>query len=265
MLTMLRALMLFFFLFVHTCPTSLAEGDPFAENFAESTSSGGLKVLFIGNSLLYVGELPEVFVALVRAQNSQASLKVMEVGGDNYSLGDHIKGNLAQQAIQMQGPWDFVILQEQSSKAYNSPESCYADAKTLDAIVRAARARPITFEAWSGLSDSDYYWSHDACKKIAQVTHEDVVPIATALMYAHQYKIKTDLLAKDDHHLGNGGLYLAACVLYAKLLRRSPEGLPSRLYGTSEARKGKVVVDLPVEQTRQLQNIAWRTVCAPWK
>ena len=65
-------------------------------------------------------KLPEVFVALVKAQNS----KSYELGRSNYSLSDHIKGRLAQQAIVGQGQWDVVILQEQSSKDYKNVEDC---------------------------------------------------------------------------------------------------------------------------------------------
>ncbi len=250
---------------VTACTSALADGKPFEQKFADSTSSDALKVLFVGNSLFYAGELPEVFAALVKAQDSTARLKVTEVGGSNYALSDHLKEKLAQETIQQHGPWDVVILGEQSSKAYNNVEECFPDAKAFDTMVRAVKARPVIFEVWTGSSNQDYYYDHEACKKLVAFTKEEAVPAGTALMYANQYKIKTDLLDKDNHHLGKGGLYLVACVLYAKLYRRSPEGLPYKLYGTSEERKGQVIIDLPPAQAHQLQNIAWRTACAPWK
>lgn len=53
--------------------------------------------------------------------------------------------------------------------------------------------------------------------------------------------------------MSKSGAYLSACVIYAVLMKRTPEGLPNRLYDGNE-----IILELPAEEARQLQTIAWR-------
>jgi hypothetical protein len=59
----------------------------------------------------------------------------------------------------------------------------------------------------------------------------------------------------DNRHANPAGTYLAACVFYATIMRRSPVGLPSKVVSN-----GQVLADLPEELAGQLQKIATDTV-----
>jgi hypothetical protein len=66
---------------------------------------------------------------------------------------------------------------------------------------------------------------------------------------------KFSLYAPDGSHPSPEGSYLAACVFYATLLGKSPEGLPAQV------KKGRqVLVKLDPAIARRLQTIAWKTV-----
>jgi hypothetical protein len=56
------------------------------------------------------------------------------------------------------------------------------------------------------------------------------------------------LHAKDKRHPSKAGTYLAACVFYATIYEKSPEGLPGEPGGLTD------------EEARPLQAIAWETV-----
>jgi arabinogalactan endo-1,4-beta-galactosidase len=61
----------------------------------------------------------------------------------------------------------------------------------------------------------------------------------------------------DKSHPNPTGTYLAACAFYATLLDANPVGLPSKI------RQGdKVLADIPDEQAKRLQEIAWAAVKA---
>ena len=64
-----------------------------------------------------------------------------------------------------------------------------------------------------------------------------------------------DQKAIDKSHPNATGTYLAACVFYATLLDANPVGLPGKiLHGD------KVLADIPDDQAKRLQEIAWAAV-----
>jgi hypothetical protein len=61
---------------------------------------------------------------------------------------------------------------------------------------------------------------------------------------------KLILHGADHKHPSATGTYLAACVFYATIFGKSPEGLPGRIGGMSDG------------EARRLQAIAWKSVQA---
>jgi hypothetical protein len=233
---------------------SFATEQAFTSTVEDSKVPSATKVLFIGNSITYVGELPEVFAALLRSENSQMPLKIAEVGGPSYKLDDHIRAQQAKQELQSQGPWDYVVIQEQSTLPCTNPDKCIASATALADAARAASAVPLFYEIWGSGIEQDYDAAHNGCKTIASAMNCDILPIATALKVAQRSLPGVQLFAEDKHHLAAAGQYLAACVVYAKVLRRSPEGLPSNLRAAG--------IELTPDVAGQLQNFAWHSLSA---
>jgi hypothetical protein len=235
------------------CPSTAtsSKGPANLHAFAESQSPSALKVLFIGNSILYVGEIPEAFAALVQSANSQSQLKVSEVGGSDYTLRDHIEDGTAERTINSGGPWDCVVLQEHSSEVCNKTAECTEAAKVLAADARKVRAKVYVFDCWLKNTPDEYLASSTACAQMASALGAERIPVALALFQAQRALPRLQLYEDDHHHLAPAGVYLAACVLYAKLVKRSPQGLPTKLYEGE-----KVILDLPSETCRQLQYLA---------
>ncbi len=125
-------------------PAPSFSAEAFYQPIADDQSSYGLKVLFIGNSILYVGETPQVLVSLIRSTNGSPSLKVAEVGGPNFTLQNHLEAGLAKRSIEQNGPWDYVIIQQQTSELVSSEPRTVESARALLAPVRA-RGQPFCF------------------------------------------------------------------------------------------------------------------------
>ena len=73
------------------------------------------------------------------------------------------------------------------------------------------------------------------------------------LAFAEALKERPDtkLIIADKRHPSIAGTYLETCVLYATLLKKSPEGIA--WYGLGE-------LQVPPEQAKFLQKVAWKTV-----
>jgi len=74
------------------------------------------------------------------------------------------------------------------------------------------------------------------------------------------------LYVADKSHPNSAGSYLAACVFYATIFGKSPEGLAARITGTIIEHTGKItdaqgeLINLSKQDAAFLQKIAWETV-----
>jgi len=64
--------------------------ESFVKVFADDKSSYALKILFIGNSIFYVGETPEAFTAVAKQMEPNRPRKIVEVAGPSFKLSDHL-------------------------------------------------------------------------------------------------------------------------------------------------------------------------------
>src|SRR6185369_8269312 len=82
-----------------------------ATAFAQAPAQKPLRILFIGNSLTYTGDVPGRVALLAGALGRKAEVESITAPG--YQLEDHWREGKAQAAIRK--GWDVVILQQGSS------------------------------------------------------------------------------------------------------------------------------------------------------
>ena len=228
-----------------------SERKAFTNKVSTSSASNATKILLIGNSLIYVGDLSGVFQALVNDSNTNILLKLTEVGGPSYKLSEHIAAKNALTEIESNQPWDAVVIQEQSALIWTEPEKCVESAAVFANAARSISATPLFYEIWGDDIENSYSHIHKNSKKIAAALHCDILPVGTAMYYARKEIPNINLLS-DGHHLGPVGQYLAACVLYGKVMKRSPEGLASNLQS--------IALNLPKDIAEKLQKAAWESI-----
>src|SRR4249920_1677437 len=111
---------------------------------AQAPAQKPLRILFIGNSLTYTGDVPGRVAMLARAMGRSA--EVDSVTGPGYGLEDHWREGKAQEAIRK--GWDVVVLQQGSSSRYPDRTLLIDYARRFAKPIREAGAKPALYMVW---------------------------------------------------------------------------------------------------------------------
>jgi len=215
-----------------------------------------IRVLFIGNSYTFVNDLPGLTVALADASGQSPRLEIDSqlVGGA--TLEQHWNDGVAVQKIR-QGNWDFVVLQEQSMRPIIDSKKMNEYARLFNDEIRKVDAIPLYYLTWARKAFPDTQKNLTlSYMKIAQETKAEVAGVGIAWDRSLRRNPTLVLHDADGSHPNPTGSYLAACVFYAAIFNRSPEGLPPQL-----SVNGSMIVNLNPNDAQQLQTIAWQA----WK
>jgi hypothetical protein len=211
----------------------------------EGKTGGEIHVLFIGNSLTYYNDLPKMVAALARADKQRPLHYERETPG-GCTFAKHWTDGKALAKIQSR-KWDFVVLQDNSQGPLNQRESMFDHARKFDAEIKKQGARTILYMTWALLNrPEDQPAISKAYLELAADLKCQVAPVGTAWQAALKANRKLALHTNDKKHPTATGTYLAACVIYATIYSRNPEGLPGNI--------GK----LTDEEARALQTVAWK-------
>jgi hypothetical protein len=197
-------------------------------------------VLFVGNSYVSVNDLPRAFARVAASLGSSVIFDAVAPGG--YTLAQHA-ADPATRAKLASRRWDVVVLQEQSQhlgfRADQVARETAPAAERLSALAKASGARVVLEETW-GRRDGDAY----NCRNLPEVCTYDgmqdrlnantaalaeslgaiLAPIGAAWRGVRRAHPEINLYGPDANHPSPAGTYLAACVLYAAISRRTPVG-----------------------------------------
>jgi lysophospholipase L1-like esterase len=209
-----------------------------------------LRVLFIGNSLTYWNDLPELVEALAAASGAaRPTCKAIVAGG--YSLEDHWQQGAAQETI-AQGGWDVVVLQQGPSASAEGRASLLEYARRFAGLIRRAGAKPALYMVWPATDrKGDFDGVAESYRLAAEGTKGLLFPAGEAWRAAWRRDPKLALYSPDGLHPTPAGTYLAALTIYGQLYARTPEGLPA-----SFKLRGGTKLDIPLEQAKLLQEAA---------
>src|SRR5262249_25445128 len=112
---------------------------------AFSVPAATTRVLFIGNSLTAVNDVPALVAQLAGATGQPFEHRALTMGG--YSLEDHWHRGEAARAI-AGGGWTFVVLQQGPSALPESQVLLREYVRRFDAEVRRAGARTALYMVW---------------------------------------------------------------------------------------------------------------------
>ena len=227
-------------------PTALA-----AALLAAGTSAQTqVDVLFLGNSYTQQNNLPNLVTQLATAAGHNLVADSNTPGGCTFGSpqgGTEHKNNATSQAKIAAGPWDFVVLQEQSvTPAIPGTKNNYMlpAAQVLEGQIHKHAASPfaelILYQTWGrqnggavgwgafSASFTDFDDMQDALTagyaEAAALTGATVAPVGEAWRLFFQQNPGTILHAGDGSHPNPAGSYLAACVIFATIFDASPVG-----------------------------------------
>lgn len=192
------------------------------EKFEDDTSSGALKVLFVGNSFTY--NLPMIFSALAKAGNTRA-LKIHMAAFPSYSLSQHLSDTRTMTELERGGPWDYVVLQERSHFPVTQQKEMDSACVALDRKIRAAGARTVLLETWSDAAQPDAQATINQCfQTIGRKLGAKVIPAGEAWQRA---RATGKLYGTDNHHASPAGSFLVACSIYNALTGKDSRSVSS--------------------------------------
>jgi len=187
-----------------------------------------VRMLFIGNSLTTVNDLPGMVHALSVAAGDLVPIETRVVAYGGYALEDHLANGDATRAIE-EGPWNVVILQQGPSSLPESRQNLIEYSRHFATLIRQAGAEPAMYGVWPEAARINVL---DACiesyRAAADSIHGILYPAALAWKYGWQLDPALLLYGPDQFHPSTLGTYTAALVIYAEIRGRSPVGLPHR-------------------------------------
>jgi hypothetical protein len=183
-----------------------------------------LRILFIGNSLTYVNDLPGM-VRQLGASNAARPVTVASVAFGDYSLEDHWNRGDALTAIR-QGGWDLVVLQQGPSALPESRVNLLEWTGRFAGEIRKVGARPAVYMVWPGLGRQEAWDSvTDSYAAAAAAAHALLLPAGEALRWAYGADPGMPLFDADGFHPLPLGSFGVALVIYAVAADVSPSGL----------------------------------------
>ena len=210
---------------------------------------GGRHVLFIGNSLTYVHNLPATVAAIARSADD--TLNAAMEAGPNLALIDHLNG--ATNAVQMVklGGWDYVVLSQGPTPRGICRDSLVLWTKMFEPFISSVGAKPALYMTWPAVDQ--HSWFDDvriSFQQAAAAVNGVFLPAGEAWRAAWAADPNLQLYAGDGFHPSEIGTFLAALEIYERISGRDVRTLPPR--GFSDG----FPFNLPEAPVRLLQQAA---------
>ena len=258
-----RALSVLLFLFgaavAEQSPPSKIEiraGDRVLTNKAPERDA--IRVLFVGNSLTYWNEMPWMVEQI--SANGTPKLATAFAGGSGMSLRQQWQSAKTLRTIR-EHPWDYVVLQGQSSEAERNQAEFGRYGALLDAEVKKRGAKTVFFLTWANRGRPQGPVT-ERYSFLAKSRGALVAPVGVA--WQELAKRGLDLYDGSGVHPNLGGTYLSACVFYALFTGKSPVGLPHEFDVDFEIdefyRRGLESEEISAADALAIQRAAWAAV-----
>lgn len=206
-----------------------------------------MKILFIGNSATYVHDIPETLARLATAAGFPTECARIVKGG--WCLSQHAaEGSLALDEIGK--GYDIAVLQDNGNciSSEEMREECIRSCGALADAAEKSGAKvyyyvrpPYGYEKW-GFAPVDQCRELDLLfSEIAEKTGAVCAYVNRAFAYAINNNSDIRLWGDDNAHTSPEGAYLAVCVIFAAIYRKSASTLDSN--GINEAKVLQGIAD----------------------
>jgi hypothetical protein len=198
---------------------------------ARSRDEPPLRVLFVGNSYLYVNDLPAQVerLAALRGRVVRTTLRA----APDYALVDHLHDRRFDRVLAQ--PWDWVVLQQGPSA---SPQGCAELIASVRTIAERLHGRSLRIALVAGWPASRNASMSPAAERSYRDAAADVgacvMPVATAWRLARADDRVPTLYAADGLHATRMGTRLAALTVVDGLIGLAPAPLAARAAGPRE-------------------------------
>lgn len=200
-----------------------------ADGITGPPAGEGPAVLFVGNSLTYTNDLPEIVAAISLGAGDDSPIRVSSISYPGYALEDHWNRGDALDAIDA-GGWDFVVLQQGPSTLPASREHLVEWTERFAERIRAAGGRPVLYSVWPvDGSQAGFDATLASYSAAAEAVDGLLVPAGEAWRAAWRRDDSLSLTLSDGFHPSLLGSVIAATSIWHALTGRSPIGLPATI------------------------------------
>lgn len=188
-------------------------------------STADVAVLFVGNSLTFFNDMPEILEGLFDLGDAGSVFIGAEVV-PNFGLEDHW-GRAATRTRIAQGGWDVVVLQQGPSATEGRP-SLLEFSQLFAGEIRAIGGEPALYMVWPAEARFfDFPGVSDSYSTAAELVDGILFPVGEAWLEAWKRDENMPLYGSDRFHPSLRGSYLAALVMYQQLTGQDPRDLPA--------------------------------------
>lgn len=236
-------------------------------------------VLFCGNSFTYFYDLPHIFMNYAAAigydfeavSHTRGGAELTELADADAETGRDIDATLKSR------PFDYVVMQEMSTKPAESPEGFFDGVTGLYEKIKKNGASPVMYATW-GREDghetlAGYGWTHESMMwKLAASYHAaaDAIGASVAdvgIAFNYVYRNHPDLLPfihDGSSHPSEAGSCLAAMTILARITGRDPRDIPDdyAARGADSAHVGFAFEGFAKEEFAILREAAYYAVFA---
>ena len=185
----------------------------------------GARVLFVGNSLTQVNDVPGMVRALAAAAGLAWTVEAQLAGGAG--LQDHWGRGLVQARIR-EGDWDAVVLQQGPSSLEESRVTLRHWARVFDELVRESGGRSALYMVWP--ERSRFAW-FDRVRDSYALAARDVdgwfLPAGQSWRVAWEEEPALQLYGGDGFHPAVAGSWAAALTIFGGLSEHPLDDLPA--------------------------------------
>jgi hypothetical protein len=186
----------------------------------------GPAILFIGNSLTYFNDMPDIVAAISLGAGDDPPVRVAMVAFPDFSLEDHWNRGDALNAI-AQGGWDVVVLQQGPSTLPASRAHLLEWSGRFAERIRAVGARPALLSVWpTDGSAGGFDATLASYTAAAEAVDGLLIPAGEAWRAARARDPALTLTVVDGFHPSLLGSVIAAYSTWTAITGRSPVGLP---------------------------------------
>jgi len=177
------------------------------------------RILYIGNSLTYVNDLPSMIAAI--AKQDSTIITYTSLAYPDYSLEDHWNEGKLQGEIE-KGNYDFVIAQQGPSALPESQVLLLESATKLAELCKKYNTKLVLYMVWPSKARSfDLDNVISSYTNAAEKTSSLLCPAGLAWKYAWEADPSLPLYSFDNFHPSVMGSLLAAITIYGSLANKN--------------------------------------------
>ena len=189
----------------------------------------GPAILFVGNSLTYFNDMPEIVAAISLGAEDDPPMRVGMIAFPNFALEDHWNRGDALEAIDS-GEWDVVVLQQGPSTLPESRDHLVEWAGRFAERIRAAGGEPALYSVWpTDGTEGGYDATLASYAAAAEAVDGLLIPAGEAWRAARARDSTLDFTLFDGFHPNLLGSVVVAYAVWHAIGGRTPVGLPSEI------------------------------------